>query len=157
MLEVASSRTIIELRRSNARAIAINWRWPCEKLVPPADTCVSSVMATLLSVSVPVSDAAIEPSGTTLFLELGLEGSRDGRCEASWLSVIMCTRYKTSRQSLSSCSPARTSYLLIMESMARCGSVPNGSRFSRSVPEKSAASCNRLIRRNWQQELRWHA
>lgn len=61
MLLVASSSTIIELRRNSARAIAINCRWPCEKFDPPGDTWVSSVTSVLDSTS--VADAAAEEPG----------------------------------------------------------------------------------------------
>lgn len=61
MLLVASSNTIIELRRKSARAIAINCRWPCEKFDPPGDTWVSSVTSVLDSTS--VADAVAEEPG----------------------------------------------------------------------------------------------
>ena len=61
ILLVASSSTIIELRRKSARAIAINCRWPCEKFDPPGDTWVSSDTSGLASNS--VVDTAIEEPG----------------------------------------------------------------------------------------------
>ena len=60
MLDVASSRMITELCRNNARAIAISCLWPCEKFVPPADTCVSRVTVVLASTSVMMDDAEEE-------------------------------------------------------------------------------------------------
>lgn len=54
MLLVASSSTMIELRRRRARAIAISCLWPCEKLVPPAETFVSNEIVVLRSMSVVV-------------------------------------------------------------------------------------------------------
>ena len=79
---------------SSALAMAINWRWPWEKLVPPADTCVSKVIGALVSVSVPVGEAteeAIVPSRSTPWIDAGCEsrrdvgrdGSREVRCEAN--------------------------------------------------------------------------
>ena len=54
---VASSKTITELRRRRALAIAISWRCPCEKLLPPADTFVSSETVVFASTSVADVDA----------------------------------------------------------------------------------------------------
>jgi len=56
MLLVASSKTMMELRRKRARANAISCLWPCEKLAPPADTFVSSVIVILVSTSVAAMD-----------------------------------------------------------------------------------------------------
>ena len=115
MLLVASSNTIIELRRRRARAIAISCLWPCEKFVPPGDTFVSSVMELFNSTSVVATDKASESNvSSSPSIEGGLEGFReeealcslDVRCDAWALSEIKCTRCRTSKHSASSCSAA---------------------------------------------------
>ena len=56
---------MVGLRLNDARAIAINWRWPCEKLIPPTETCVSSRTVAFPSTSVAEVEAeaetAVEP------------------------------------------------------------------------------------------------
>jgi len=113
MLLVASSKTIIELRRSRARAMAISCLWPCEKFVPPGDTFVSSVIELFVeSTSVVATDKASSVS-SSMSIDEGREGFReeaalcslDVRCDAWALSEIKCTRCKTSKHSASSCSP----------------------------------------------------
>ncbi len=112
MLLVASSSTMIALRRSSARAIAMSCRWPCEKFVPPADTLVSRltvVFASMSVVDVPAVDAASVVSARSTFVIDGArEVARDELALARWrcvgCPVIMCTRRRTSRHSASSCS-----------------------------------------------------
>ena len=97
---------------SSARAIAMSCRWPCEKFVPPADTLVSRltvVFASMSIVDVPAVNAASVVSVRSMFVMDGArEVARDELALARWevcgLSVIMCTRRRTSRHSASSCS-----------------------------------------------------
>ena len=56
MLLVASSIIMMDVRRRRARAKTICCLWPCEKLAPSTDTCVSSVMVILVSTSVAAMD-----------------------------------------------------------------------------------------------------
>jgi len=66
---VASSRTIMELRLRRALAIAISWRCPCEKLVPPAETFVSN--ETVVFGSTSVED--VNATGALSWIEAGRE------------------------------------------------------------------------------------
>ena len=102
MLLVASSKTMMELRRRRARAKAISCLWPWEKLVPPADTFVSSVMVTLVSTSVKAMEG--EPSSRSL---AWTDGGRDAVRDVAVLCVSIWTRVSTSRHSLSVCSPTK--------------------------------------------------
>ena len=52
---MVASRTITELRRSNARAVTVSWCGPLERSVPPAEISVSRVILVF-----PVSDSAME-------------------------------------------------------------------------------------------------
>lgn len=76
MLLVASSRTIIELRRSRARAMAISCLWPCEKLVPPADTLLSNETVVLGSISVVVVDIESAVSSCS-YMDAARDAARD--------------------------------------------------------------------------------
>ncbi|KAJ7619564.1 hypothetical protein FB45DRAFT_871699 [Roridomyces roridus] len=105
-LLVASSITTMLLRRKSARAMAINCLCPCEKLVPPADTCVlkesfvlvvSTVVEAVSEVSSPWIDAALEADG-----DVRREVDSDSR--SVW--VMRFTRRRTSRHASSSKSPA---------------------------------------------------
>ena len=86
MLEVASSRMMMLLFLSNARAMAMSCLCPCEKFVPPAETLVSNVIGALLSVSVLVGDATEDATVRSPSLlrtksrrDDGRDGSRDVR------------------------------------------------------------------------------
>ena len=144
MLLVASSNTIIELRRRRARAIAISCLWPWEKFVPPGDTFVSSVMELFESTSVVATDKASDTSSWSS-IEGGLEGFReeealcslDVRCDPCALSEIRCTRCRTSKHSASSCSAGTNMRYC---NWARISYTPKGSRLSRRVPENNVAS-----------------
>jgi hypothetical protein len=144
MLLVASSRTMIAARRSSARARAISWRWPCEKLAPPAETVLSSVTVTRPSPSASVSmpDSDVSEDGATSALSL-IDGARDVtrdvRCDPFVLSLVMPTRLSTSKHSASECSSVSPGQPCIYGSQSR---LLKGSRFSRSVPEKSVALSN---------------
>ncbi len=86
MLLVASSRTMIELRRSNALAMAISCLCPWEKLVPPGETFVSKDTVVFASTSVDVADTE---SVVSSWMDAGRdvagvdnsEGARDVRRE----------------------------------------------------------------------------
>ena len=140
MLLVASSKIMMELRRRRARAKAINCLWPWEKLVPPADTFVSSVMVVLVSTSVPAMDEESTLSSCSL---VWTDGGRDAVRDEGVLGVMIWTRERTSRHSLSVCSPTKNNGHLTQRYTSTCGAyiyLPNGSRLSLKVPEKSVAS-----------------
>lgn len=107
MLLVASSRIITELRRSSARAIAINCLWPWEKLFPAKEICVSKVTITLVSTS--VVWGGIVSSIRRLITESGVEEtcgdvvgcSREPAWDFTRLWGIIWTRYRASRHSSS--------------------------------------------------------
>jgi hypothetical protein len=138
MLLVASSRTMIGARRSSARARAISWRWPCEKLAPPAETVLSSVTVTRPSPSASVSMPDSDVSALSL-IDGARDVTRDVRCDPFVLSPVMPTRLSTSKHSASECSSVSPGQPCIDESQSR---LLKGSRFSRTVPEKSVALSN---------------
>jgi len=113
MLLVASSKTIIELRRSKARAMAISCLCPCEKFVPPGDTFVSSVIELFVESTSVVTTDKVSSVSSWMSIDEGREGFReeaalcslDVRCDVWALSEIKCTLCRTSKHSASSCSP----------------------------------------------------
>ena len=109
---------MMELRRRRARAKAISCLWPWEKLAPPADTLVSSVIMILVSTSVAGMDEESTVSSRSL---VWTDGGRDAVrlgddavlwswgmcCDSCVLGVMIWTRDRTSRHSLSVCSPTK--------------------------------------------------
>lgn len=92
--------------------MAMSWRWPCEKFVPPAETFVSKVTEVLDSTSVLVTEReSTVSSRSTLCTDGALEAFRDDEALCGWddsgVSVIMCTRRRTSIQSASVCSSGK--------------------------------------------------
>lgn len=95
ILLVASSRMMIELFRSNARAMAISCLCPWEKFIPPADTWVSSVIEDLLSSPVGVVGTdvlSVWLSPCSLTTDRVLEEMTDDGPGDSGVCPIICTR-----------------------------------------------------------------
>ena len=85
--DVASSRTIILGREMMARERHKSWRWPCERLRPPAATGLDSVSFGLATVAVAVA--------------LDTEEVSD---DASVVAVVVVTRWERSSASRSCAS-----------------------------------------------------
>lgn len=86
MLLVASSNIIMALWRRSARASAINCRWPCEKLLPPEETLVSSVMTGLASQFILVELVVTDSESVTSSVSDD-DGGTSSDCRAT-MSVI---------------------------------------------------------------------